>query len=137
MKISNFVPSVVFRTCVGTALLLITGLAFAGGQDSADARSEGEGCYGYLTEMVRSSDFPFRYTTKDKINLLIDDDNGERVLAQLFYKTSGEGIVGWVKYYIQDETLFNASADLDEPVELKYDKKYAALYKNCISKLNK
>jgi hypothetical protein len=137
MKILNFVPSIAFKACIGATLFLITGLSFADGQDGADARSEGEGCYGYLTEMVRSSDFPFRYTKKEKINLLIDDDNGERILAQLFYKTSGEGIVGWVKYYVQDEALFNASADLDEPVELKYDKKYAELYKGCIAKLNK
>lgn len=114
---------------------LIASPVFAGDVEAVNARSDGEGCYGYLTEMVRSSDFPFRYTTKDKINLLIDDDNGERILAQLQYKTSGEGVVGWVKYYVQDQALFNASADLEEPVRLNYDSGFAELYAKCISRL--
>jgi len=116
-------------------LSALASLVFAGDSETVDARSDGAGCYGYLTELVRSSNFPFRYTSKDKINLLIDDDNGERILAQLHYDTSGEGIVGWIKYYPQDKTLFNASADLDEPVELIYDKKYSELYDKCLSKL--
>lgn len=103
--------------------------------ETVDARSDGEGCYGYLTEMVRSSDFPFRYTTKDQINLIIDDDNGERILAQLQYRTSGAGIVGWVKYVVQDQTLLNTSADLDESVRLNYDRKFAEMYAKCTSKL--
>ncbi|KTC10091.1 hypothetical protein AO391_24965 [Pseudomonas marginalis ICMP 9505] len=111
--------------------------AFAGGAETVDARSDGEGCYGYLTEMVRSSDFPFRYTTKDKVNLLIDKDDGEHVLAQLNYETSGEGIIGWVEYDIHDQLLVNSSADLEEPVALNYDKKYAKGYQDCISKLER
>lgn len=120
----------------GFALSALASLVFAGNDEAVDARSDSAGCYGYLTELVRSSNFPFRYTKKEKINLLIDDDNGERVLAQLHYDTSGEGIVGWVKYYPKDKTLFNASADLDEPVELVYDKKYSELYEKCVAKLN-
>lgn len=117
------------------ALSAFASLVFAGNGETVDARSDSAGCYGYLTELVRSSNFPFRYTSKEKTNLLIDDDNGERVLAQLQYDTSGEGIIGWIKYYPQDKTLFNTSADLDEPVELTYDKKYSELYEKCVAKL--
>lgn len=38
-------------------------------------------CYGYLTELVRSSNFPFKYVTKEKTNLLIDNDTGDSVMA--------------------------------------------------------
>ncbi|WP_339456190.1 hypothetical protein [Pseudomonas sp. EA_65y_Pfl1_P120] len=135
MKKSIFANLTVSATRSLATFFLIASPVFAGSVDTVDARSDGEGCYNYLTELVRSSDFPFRYTTKNKINLIIDDDNGERILAQLRYKTSGEGIVGWVKYYIQDKALFNASADLEEPVRLNYDKKYAELYAKCTSRL--
>ncbi|MPR00764.1 hypothetical protein F0169_00975 [Pseudomonas sp. MAFF 212408] len=118
-----------------TSLSIVTGSALAGENvKTVDVRSFSEGCYGYLTELVRSSNFPFRYTTRDKVNLLIDNDDGERVFAQLNYETSGEGIVGWVTYYINDQLLVNSSADLEEPVALSYDKEYAEQYEDCASK---
>lgn len=135
MKSSIIADLTIRATRFLAAFFFIASPVFAGSVETVDARSDGEGCYGYLTEMVRSSDFPFRYTTKDKINLLIDDDNGERILAQLQYKTSGEGVVGWVKYYVKDQALFNASADLEEPVRLNYDRGFAELYAKCISRL--
>lgn len=44
-------------------------------------------CYSYLTELVRSSSFPFSYVKKDKANLLIDNDQGETVSAQVVFDT--------------------------------------------------
>lgn len=114
---------------------IVSSCVFAGDVEMTDARSDGKGCYGYLTDMVRSSNFPFRYTTKDKINLLIDNDNGEHVLAQLRYKTSGEGIIGWVTYYVRERVLVNSSADLEDQVELNFDKKYAGQYEKCVLRL--
>ncbi|WP_227698249.1 MULTISPECIES: hypothetical protein [Pseudomonas] len=136
MSIKRF-NKIAFNVVFAFVMSVCSGLVVASSKDSVDARSEGEGCYGFLTELVRSSDFPFRYTTKDKVNLLIDDDDGERVQAQLFYKTSGEGIIGWITYYVKDESLFNESADLEEPVKLAYDKKYSRLYGDCVAKLKK
>jgi hypothetical protein len=45
----------------------------------------------YLTELVRSSNFPFKYVSKEKTNLLIDNDTGDNVMAQLFFDTDGTG----------------------------------------------
>ncbi|KII37886.1 hypothetical protein RY26_03540 [Pseudomonas fluorescens] len=95
--------------------------------------SEGS-CYGYLTELVRSSDFPFRYVGKDKVNLLIDEDDGEVVRAQLFFDTDGTGTIGWIKYTPATHELLNTSAELDEPVALSFDAKFADGYAKCLTK---
>lgn len=94
--------------------------------------SEGS-CYGYLTEMVRSSDFPFQYVGKDKVNLLIDDDDGETVRAQLFFDTDGTGTIGWIKYIPATHVLLNTSAELDEPVALSFDARFADGYAKCLT----
>ena len=94
--------------------------------------SEGS-CYGYLTELVRSSDFPFRYVGKDKVNLLIDDDDGETVRAQLFFDTDGTGTIGWIKYIPATRVLLNTSAELDEPVALSFDARFADGYAKCLT----
>lgn len=94
--------------------------------------SEGS-CYGYLTEMVRSSDFPFQYVGKDKVNLLIDEDDGEVVRAQLFFDTDGTGTIGWIKYTPATRVLLNTSAELDEPVALSFDARFADGYAKCLT----
>ena len=94
--------------------------------------SEGS-CYGYLTEMVRSSDFPFQYVGKDKVNLLIDEDDGEMVRAQLFFDTDGTGTIGWIKYTPATRVLLNTSAELDEPVTLSFDAHFADGYAKCLT----
>ncbi|MBK5509310.1 hypothetical protein JFT91_05150 [Pseudomonas sp. TH08] len=94
--------------------------------------SEGS-CYGYLTEMVRSSDFPFQYVGKDKVNLLIDEDNGDMVRAQLFFDTDGTGTIGWIKYTPATRVLLNTSAELDEPVTLSFDARFADGYAKCLT----
>ncbi|AZD11346.1 hypothetical protein C4K26_5988 [Pseudomonas chlororaphis] len=90
-------------------------------------------CYGYLTELVRSSNFPFRYVGKDKVNLLIDEDDGEMVRAKLFYDTNGTGTIGWIKYTPATRVLLNTSAELEEPVELSFDAKFANGYAKCLA----
>ncbi|BBP73711.1 hypothetical protein PHLH6_57150 [Pseudomonas sp. Seg1] len=94
--------------------------------------SEGS-CYGHLTELVRSSDFPFQYVGKDKVNLLIDEDDGEMVRAQLFFDTNGTGTIGWVKYTPATRVLLNTSAELDEPVALSFDARFADGYAKCLT----
>lgn len=89
-------------------------------------------CYGYLTELVRSSNFPFRYVSKGKTNLLIDDDTGDSVTAKLFFDTNGTGTIGWVQYDVTQRQLFNISADVEEPQELTFDTSFAIDYEKCI-----
>ncbi|MFJ7315929.1 hypothetical protein ACIQVE_24835 [Pseudomonas sp. NPDC098747] len=101
---------------------------------SAMPASASEGsCYGYLTEMLRSSDFPFRYVGKEKVNLLIDDDHGETVKAQLFFDTDGTGTIGWIKYTPATRVLLNTSAELEEPVALSFDGRFADGYEKCLT----
>lgn len=97
-------------------------------------------CYGYLTELVRNSTFPFTDVTKEEINLLIDDDQESEILAQLNYdkkekdseNVNSTALVGWIKYDIKNQRLFNVSAYLNEkPEELSFDKKYAIKFEQC------
>lgn len=88
-------------------------------------------CYGYLTELVRSSNFPFKYVSKEKTNFLIDNDTGDSLLAQLFFDTNGTGTIGWVQYNVSQRQLFNVSGYVDEPEELTFDASFATEYEVC------
>ncbi|MGL4317442.1 MAG: hypothetical protein ACRCTL_12615 [Pseudomonas sp.] len=116
--------------------LVLLGLAillFGATKVSANTlKSDRSECYGYLTELVRSSNFPFVHVTKDKANLLIDNDQGETVSAQVVFDTDGSGTIGWVQYDIQPHQLLNMSVELEEPVLLTFNKKYAGQYERCI-----
>ncbi|MFJ2714144.1 hypothetical protein ACIOZM_25220 [Pseudomonas sp. NPDC087346] len=114
-----------FNRLVMSTLLLLSFAMPAGASEVS--------CYGYLTEVVRSSNFPFLYVGKDKVNLLIDDDDGETVRAQLFFDTDGTGSIGWIKYTPATRVLLNTSADLDEPVALSFDAKLADGYAKCLT----
>ncbi len=118
------------RFCIRPMLgaLLLLPLTYA-----IPAAAEEGSCYGYLTEMVRSSNFPFRYVGKDKVNLLIDEDDGETVQAQLLFDTDGSGTIGWIKYTPATRVLLNTSAELEEPVELSFDVKFADGYAKCLA----
>ncbi|MGE8414021.1 MAG: hypothetical protein ACN6QY_16825 [Pseudomonas sp.] len=99
----------------------------------ADESAPGQGCYGYLTEMVRSSDYPYRdFTTPDKLKLLIDQDDGEQLSLQLFYETSGSGIIGWVRYDVAQQALWNVTIDPEEPQALAFDRRFAHAYASCL-----
>lgn len=116
------------------AHLTLAALLFGAFQAEASTlKSDRSQCYGYLTALVRSSSFPFIYVEKDKANLLIDDDQGETVNAQVVFDTEGYGTIGWVQYDIQTHQLLNTSAELETPKPLSFDKKYADLYERCIS----
>lgn len=99
-------------------------------------------CYDYLTELVRSSNFPFTYVTKEKINLLIDNDQGNKIFVKLTYdkeekdrdrvNPNSTATEGWIEYDIKKQRLFNISAYLNEkPEELSFDKKYAIKFDQC------
>lgn len=116
-------------------LLFIFGAALLCSQTSNASDDHGR-CYGYLTELVRSSSFPFTYVKKDKANLLIDDDQGETISAQVVFDTNGSGTMGWIQYGIQTHQLLNTSAELETPELLTFNKKYADQYERCISEGN-
>ncbi|SHL50872.1 hypothetical protein [Chryseobacterium contaminans] len=92
-------------------------------------------CYDYLTELVRSSNFPFSEwkINRDKVNLLIDEDNINIVSCKLFYDTDGTGTIGWIEYHKKEGKLFNTSANLEAPVQLKYEQKWKNLFDVCLS----
>lgn len=114
------------------SLSLVTVL-FGSNQTSANSlKNDRSECYGYLTELVRSSSFPFTYVVKDKANLLIDEDNGEIISAQVVFDTDGSGTIGWVQYNIQTHELLNTSAELEIPESLVFENKYAEQYDRCI-----
>jgi hypothetical protein len=91
-------------------------------------------CYGHLAELVRSSNFPFKYVPKEKANLLTDNDTGDSIMAQLFFDTNGTGTIGWVQYDVTQRQLFNVSGDVDEPEELTFDASFATEYEACIGR---
>ncbi len=101
---------------------------------TASSNQEEGACYGYLTELVRSSNFPFKYVSKEKTNLLIDNDTGDSVMAQLFFDTDGTGTIGWVQYDVSQRQLFNISADVEEPQELTFKASFAIDYEKCIGR---
>lgn len=96
-------------------------------------RNDRQQCYGYLAELVRSSNLFFSYVSREKVNLLIDDDRDGTVIAMLVFDTEGSGLIGWVRYESRTRKLINISAELDDPKPLTYDKLYAEQYEACIS----
>lgn len=118
------------------AFLGITACATQPAEESSAAKPNHEegSCYGYLTELVRSSNFPFKYIPKEKTNLLIDNDTGDSVTAQLFFDTDGTGTIGWVQYNVTQRQLLNISGDVEEPEELTFDTSFATEYETCINR---
>lgn len=94
-------------------------------------------CYSYLTELVRSSNFPFRDVSKEKVNLLIDSDDRKEISAQLVYDqpkaidSNTFTAIGWIKYNVNEQQLFNTSVNLDSPERLVFNDKYAIEFKQC------
>jgi hypothetical protein len=99
--------------------------------DETSTIHKNEDCYNYLTELVRSSDFPFENIKKEKVNLLIDEDNGELIRAKIFFNTDGTGTIGWIEYHLKERKLYNSSANLEEPEEIKYDINWAKKFEKC------
>ncbi|MDA8486831.1 hypothetical protein NNO07_27550 [Pseudomonas resinovorans] len=115
--------------------LTLVSIFFAMDQAYADTlKSNRSHCYAYLTELVRSSNFPFTYVKSNKANLLIDDDQGETVSAQVVFDTNGSGTMGWVQYEIRTHQLLNTSVDLEAPEPLTFERVYAEQYERCIKK---
>lgn len=93
-----------------------------------------DNCYDYLTELVRSSNFPFTEwkIDKKKVNLLIDEETDAIISCQLIFDTQGTGTIGWIEYHKEDGKLYNTSANLESPAELKYDIKWKSLFDSCL-----
>ncbi len=88
-------------------------------------------CYAYLTELVRSSNFPFKKIEKTKVNILIDEDTGKFLRLKLFVDADGSGTLGWAEYFPAERRLMNTSANLETPEELKFDQSFAQQYESC------
>ncbi|OWP83146.1 hypothetical protein BWK59_12090 [Flavobacterium davisii] len=90
-------------------------------------------CYDYLTELVRSSNFPFSDwdVPKEKVNLIIDEHNSEFIRAKLTYETEGTGTIGWIEYVLKTGVLKNTSTNLEVPEKLKYDKNWKSKFDEC------
>lgn len=82
--------------------------------------------------MLRSSNFPFTYVKKDKANLLIDDDQGETVSAQVVFDANGSATIGWAQYDIRAHQLFNTSAISVPPERLLFDGRFTEEYESYI-----
>lgn len=89
-------------------------------------------CYNHLTELVRSSSFPFKSIDKSDINLLIDTDEDGVIFAKVFFETEGTGTLGWVNYHVKTRKLENASADLEVPQKLTFNEEYATSFEKCL-----
>lgn len=70
---------------------------------------------------------------KDKANLLIDDDQGETVFAQVVFDANGSATIGWVQYDIRAHQRFNTSAISVPPERLLFDRRFAEEYESCIT----
>lgn len=99
-------------------------------------------CYDYLTELVKSSNFPFKEIPKKTCDLLIKADDHNTILAHINYDkqvlnifsdTNKMAINGIIKYDTKHQQLYNISADIDpnHPVALSFNKEYAELFENC------
>ena len=61
-----------------------------------------------------------------------DRDDGDELSLQLFYETSGSGIIGWVRYDVPQQARWNVSIDPEEPQALKFDRRFAQAYASCL-----
>ncbi|MBB6499438.1 hypothetical protein [Pedobacter cryoconitis] len=88
-------------------------------------------CYRYLTELVRSSNFPLKGFDRKKVNLLIDEDSTDSLRLKLFFDTEGTGTLGWVMYYPKERKLTNITVDPEAPVVLTFNQHFAEAYEKC------
>lgn len=121
---SSYCQAFLFATLVGYSTLI-----WAKQSDKSVPPS----CYGHLTELLRNSSFPFKYVSKEKANLLVDDDTGDNVTAKVVFDMDGTGTIGWVKYEVAQRRLLNISAELEEPEVLRFDIVHAQQYEQCLN----
>ncbi|WP_409301333.1 hypothetical protein [Pseudomonas sp. KCJK8993] len=51
---------------------------------------------------------------------------------QLFHEASGSGIIGWVRYDVARQALWNVAIDPEEPRALAFDRRLAKAYASCL-----
>ena len=105
-------------------------------ESTEQTENKSEDCNDYLTEMIKSSTFPFETykVKKEDIHLLIDEEDETVILAKVFIKTDGTGTLGWIEFNKNEKTLYNTSANLDNPQFLNYDSDWLHRYEECITK---
>ena len=121
------------KTCSLILIFALIGskVAHADSHSPDNQAVEHASCYGHLTELVRSSDFPFGQVGNRNVNLIIDNDTGNSVLAKLFFDTHGTGTIGWIEYHVDERKLFNVSAYLDGLARLNFSEAHAVEYEEC------
>lgn len=94
-----------------------------------------EQCDAYFTELVRSSNFPFKeWNLKPKeVNLIINEDDDLIISAKLVADTDGSGTIGWVLFNKRKAELFNTTIDPENPIKLTYNNEYEKAQKYCLS----
>ncbi|MER5020947.1 hypothetical protein KDV81_11025, partial [Providencia stuartii] len=93
-----------------------------------------EQCYSYFTELIRSSNFDFsQWNLKPKsVNLIIDEDNNDHIIAKLLIDTDGTGTIGWVFFNKKNNTLHDITFDPDNPIDLKFNYEYLKAQNKCL-----
>lgn len=91
-------------------------------------------CYVYLTELVRSSNFPFsaRAVTPQQVNLIIDQDDEAIIRAKLVIETEGTGTLGWVVFEKDNQRLYNTTSSLEKPEVLKFNNEHVKAWNHCL-----
>lgn len=94
-----------------------------------------EQCNAYFTELVRSSNFPFKKwdLNPKEVNLIINEDDISIISAKLVVDTDGSGTIGWVLFDKRNAELFNTTIDPENPIKLTYDNEYEKAQKYCLS----
>lgn len=106
------------KKIIGSLLSLLPfSMSFAASQEQ---------CNAYFTELVRSSNFPFKeWNLKPKeVNLIIDEDDNSIISAKLVVDTDGSGTIGWVLFDKRKSDLFNTTIDPENPIKLTYSNEY-------------
>lgn len=94
-----------------------------------------EQCYSYFTELVRSSNYPFKeWNVKpQKVNLIIDEDDNSMIRAKLVVDTDGTGTIGWVVFNKSNNELLDTTIDPENPQKLTYNNEFEKARKYCLS----
>jgi len=116
---------------ITASFFLLTALFLVSFRSVENPANKQNNCYGYLTELVRSSNFPLNGFDRKKVNLLIDEDSTDSLRLKLFFDTEGTGTLGWVMYYPKERKLTNITVDPEAPVVLTFDQRFAESYEKC------
>jgi hypothetical protein len=89
-------------------------------------KTEEYGSFYYLEKLVLSSKFPFPDDIpQEKIHVLYDSDENYIYLCRVYFDTDGTGTLGWVKYDVKCENLYDITGNEGTMNVLAFDKKWS------------